>query len=73
MKHEKKEGNTLEVKVKDDETLETALKRFRRRCQQSGLMSEVRRRAYYTKPSEERRIAAAKARRKEAKKAARRR
>lgn len=58
----------MEIVVQPDESLEKALKRFRRVCQKGGLMSELRRRATYTKPSEERRLAIAKARRKQAKK-----
>jgi len=63
----------LEVIVQDNESLEGALKRFRRQCQRSGLMAEVRRRSHYVKPSEQRRLAVEKAKRKEAKRAARRR
>ena len=37
----------LETSVRDDETIESALRRFRRMCNQSGLMSALRRRAHY--------------------------
>ncbi|WP_461205585.1 30S ribosomal protein S21 [Clostridium sp. DL1XJH146] len=40
-----------EVKVKDNETLESALKRFKRNCAKSGVLSEVRKREHYEKPS----------------------
>ena len=63
----------LEVTVQDNESLEGALKRFRRQCQRSGLMAEVRRRSHYVKPSEQRRLAVEKAKRKQAKRAARER
>lgn len=42
----------METVVRDDETLESALRRFRRLCNQSGLMAELRRRAHYEKPSD---------------------
>lgn len=42
----------METYVREDETLESALRRFRRLCNQSGLMSELRRRAHYEKPSD---------------------
>ncbi len=45
----------METVVRDDETLESALRRFRRLCNQSGLMSELRRRAHYEKPSDAKR------------------
>ena len=40
-----------EVKVRENETLESALKRFKRECAKSGIMGEVRRREHYEKPS----------------------
>ncbi len=45
----------LETSVRDDETIDSALRRFRRLCNQSGLTSELRRRAYYEKPSDTKR------------------
>ena len=46
-------GETMsEIKVGDNETLESALKRFRRQCAKSGVMSEYRKREHYEKPSE---------------------
>ncbi len=42
----------METVVRDDETLESALRRFRRQCNQSGLMAELRRRTHYEKPSD---------------------
>ena len=45
----------LETSVRDDETIESALRRFRRMCNQSGLMSELRRRAQYEKPADAKR------------------
>lgn len=40
-----------EIKVKENETLDSALKRFKRQCALSGVMSEVRKREHYDKPS----------------------
>ncbi len=59
----------METYVRDDETLESALRRFRRLCNQSGLMSELRRRAHYEKPSDVKRRERKRRLRKEAKEA----
>jgi len=40
-----------EVRVKENETLESALKRFKRQCARSGVIAEVRKREHYEKPS----------------------
>ena len=40
-----------EIRVKDNESLETALKRFKRSCAKSGVLAEVRKREHYEKPS----------------------
>ncbi|MDD2573880.1 MAG: 30S ribosomal protein S21 [Bacillota bacterium] len=40
-----------EIKVRDNESLESALKRFKRECAKSGVLAEVRRREHYEKPS----------------------
>lgn len=40
-----------EIKVKDNESLENALKRFKRSCAKSGVLAEVRKREHYEKPS----------------------
>jgi len=37
--------------VKENETLESALKRFKRQCAKSGVLAEVRKREHYEKPS----------------------
>jgi len=41
----------IEVVVGADESIEQVLRRFKRRCEQSGLKAEVRRHEYYEKPS----------------------
>jgi small subunit ribosomal protein S21 len=53
-----------EVVVRDNESFEAALRRFTRKVQQYGILSEARRREHFEKPSVRRkRKAAAKARR----------
>ena len=39
-----------EVRVKDND-LETALRKFKRQCARSGVLSELRKREHYEKPS----------------------
>ena len=39
------------VIVEPDESLENALKRFKKSCEKAGLMSELRKRQHYEKPS----------------------
>ena len=53
-----------EVKVGDNETFETALKRFNRKIQQDGILAEARRREHYEKPSVKRKRKEAARRRK---------
>jgi len=40
-----------EVRVKDNESLDSALRRFKRSCAKSGVLAEVRKREHYEKPS----------------------
>jgi small subunit ribosomal protein S21 len=39
------------VKVGEKESLDKALKRFKRECQLAGVMEEMRKREFYEKPS----------------------
>ena len=41
----------MEVRVGENESLESALKRWKRMCARSGVLAEVRRREHYEKPS----------------------
>lgn len=41
----------MEIRVGENESLESALKRFKRKCARSGVPAEVRRREHYEKPS----------------------
>jgi small subunit ribosomal protein S21 len=43
-----------EVKIGENESFETALKRFNRKIQQDGILAESRRRRHYEKPSAKR-------------------
>ena len=40
-----------EIKVGENESLDNALKRFKRSCAKSGVIGEVRKREHYEKPS----------------------
>lgn len=40
-----------EIKVGKNESLDSALRRFKRSCQKAGVLSEVRKREHYEKPS----------------------
>lgn len=53
-----------EVKIKDNESLDNALRRFKRQCAKSGILSEVRKREHYEKPSVKRKKKSEEARRK---------
>ena len=40
-----------EIKVRENESLEQALSRFKRNCANAGVLAEVRKREHYEKPS----------------------
>ena len=40
-----------EIHVKENESLDSALRRFKRQCAKSGVLSEIRKREHYEKPS----------------------
>lgn len=40
-----------EIKLGENESLENALKRFKKQCARSGVLGEVRKREHYEKPS----------------------
>ena len=35
------------IKVREDESLENALRRFKRKCEKSGILSELKKRQHY--------------------------
>lgn len=39
------------VKLRQGETLEEALKRFKRDCERNGILKEIKQREFYTPPS----------------------
>lgn len=45
-----------EIKVQRGESLDSALRRFKRSCQKAGVLSEVRKREHYEKPSVKRKL-----------------
>lgn len=47
--------SVVKLRVRTGETIQEAVKRFRKLCERSGLRKEMRRKAYYEKPSERRR------------------
>jgi len=47
------------VRVRDNEPFEVALRRFKRICEKSGVLSEIRRREHYEKPNSVRKRKAA--------------
>ena len=40
-----------EIRVRENESLESALRRFKRQCARAGVIAEVRKREHYEKPS----------------------
>ena len=63
-----KDYRMTEVRLSDEDSLERALKLFKRKLQKSGLFGELRRRRHYVKPSEARAIKTAAALRRKRKK-----
>ncbi len=53
-----------QINVKEGESYESFIRRFRRACERAGIPKEVKRREYYEKPSERRKRKLAEARRK---------
>ena len=51
-----------EVRIQEDESLESALRRFKRKVQQEDIIKEIKKHSYYLKPGERRRIKQALAR-----------
>jgi small subunit ribosomal protein S21 len=42
------------VHVKEDESFENTMRRFKRKCEKSGILSELKKRQHYEKPSAKR-------------------
>lgn len=44
-----------EIRIKDNESLDSALRRFKKQCSRAGVIAEIRKREAYEKPSVKRR------------------
>ena len=51
----------IEIQVRERESLERALRRFKKKWERAGILREVRSRSFYVKPSDEKREANKKA------------
>ena len=60
-----------EVIIQDGETLESALRRFKRKVQQEDIIKEIKKHSYYMKPGEKARVKQALARKRNRKKRSR--
>lgn len=56
------------VRVKESESFENALKKFKKQCEKEGILSEIKKREHYEKPSVKRKKKAIAARKKALKK-----
>ena len=52
------------VQVREDENFENALRRFKRKCEKSGILTELKKRQHFEKPSVKRKRKAMQARKK---------
>ena len=59
------------VRVKEGESFENAMKRFKKQCEKAGILSEIRKREHYEKPSVRRKKKAMAARKRATRRAAR--
>lgn len=60
-----------EVRLQEGESLENALRRFKRKVQQEDIIKEVKKHSFYLKPGEKQRVKQALARKRNRKKARR--
>jgi len=52
------------VRVRDEENFENALRRFKRKCEKEGILTELKKRQHYEKPSVKRKRKAVQAKKK---------
>lgn len=52
------------VSVREDESFESALRRFKRKCEKSGILTELKKRQHFEKPSVKRKRKLVQARKK---------
>ena len=57
-----------EVLLQDGESLESALRRFKRKVLQEGIIKDIKRHAFYLKPGQKKRVKQALARKRDSKK-----
>ena len=57
-----------EVRIQDGESIENALRRFKRKVQQEDIVKDVKKHSFYLKPGEKKRIKQALARKRSRKK-----
>jgi small subunit ribosomal protein S21 len=60
-----------DVNIQEGETLESALRRFKRKVQQEDIIKEIKKHSYYLKPGERKRTKAALARKRNRKRRSR--
>ncbi|MGD1095707.1 MAG: 30S ribosomal protein S21 [Bryobacteraceae bacterium] len=60
-----------EVNIQDGESMESALRRFKRKVLNEEIIKDIKRHAYYLKPGEKKRVKAALARKRNRKKRSR--
>ena len=53
-----------QVQVRDDESFENALRRFKRKCEKAGILTELKKRQHFEKPSVKRKRKEVQARKK---------
>jgi small subunit ribosomal protein S21 len=53
-----------EIVIHDDDRFERALRRFKKKCEKAGILSDLRKHRHYEKPSERRKRKMSAARRK---------
>lgn len=39
------------VKIRENESIESAIRRFKKQCEKAGILAELRKREHYDKPS----------------------
>ena len=57
------------VRLKDNESIESAIRRFKKQCEKAGILAELRKREHYEKPSVKRKRKAIAAKKRAAKRA----
>ncbi len=57
-----------EIRVQDNESIESALRRFKRKVQQEDIIKEIKRHSFYMKPGDKKRAKQALARKRQRKK-----